>query len=229
MKKLVLLIFLLPELCFSQEHVSNQIYGFNMPIELDNDTIYNFVLDNTKCTQSLFGVNEIGGCNYMDSYPFLYFSHQFSMNCCTVHYYQMKISGDSIYISHSETGDFCLCGSCTYELTFSDPNPQKPEYHIFMAGNDTTVSILSTFQENIKDKINAFYNPIEDRICIINKGNDNESILFSLFDLNGKLKIKKQISVNLNSIDAKILPSGIYIIQISNASYNKRERIIIQK
>jgi hypothetical protein len=227
---IIFIMLLIPTICYSQQQVSDQIYGFNMPIELDKDTIYKYVLDNNKCTQDFNGVNENGGCNYMNTYPYLYFSHQFSMNCCTEHFYQIEVRGDSILITHSETGDFCLCGNCTYELTFSDQNTQKLEYHILMAGKDTTVLKLSSIQKyNSLDKIKIYYNSEVDGIYINNEMYDNRAIKFTLFDFSGRVILNRLILEKSYYVNTNSLQPGIYIVQTNTGLYFKSEKILIQK
>ena len=228
MKRIILFMLLFPVICNAQEQVSTQIYGFNMPIDLDNDTTYYYQLDNSKCTESLFGVDENGGCNYMDSYPYLYFYHQFSLNCCTDHFYEIKVKGDSIFINQSDTGQLCTCGSCTYELTYSDQNPQKNEYHVFMVGKDTTVSKLTNIDESaFADDINVYFNTTEDLIYV--KNEKGEKITISLIDMNGKIILSnvstdKQSCLNVNKIN-----SGIYIVKVDNGLYFRSEKIILEK
>lgn len=219
-----------PVICYSQNQVSDQIYGFYMPMELDKDTTYSFVLDNTKCSKSLYGVTENGFCNYRDTYPNLYFSHHFSMNCCTEHFYQIKISGDSILITHSETGVLCTCGSCTYWLTFSDQNPQKTEYHILLAGNDTTVFKPMSIQEyNPLDKVEIIYNPTIDKIYVKNEMDDKTAIRFTLLDLSGRVMLNTLIHDKLYYVNTNSLQSGFYIVQTNIGLYNKSVKIIIKK
>lgn len=228
MKKIFLFAFLFPVICYAQEQVSTQIYGFNMPIDLDIDTTYYYQLDNSKCTESLYGVDDNGGCNYMDSYPHLYFYHQFSLNCCTDHFYEIKVKGDSTFINQSDTGQLCLCGSCIYELTFSDQSPQKSEYHVFMAGKDTTVSKSTSINVSyFDDGIDIYYNSIEDMIYITN--DKVERITVSLSDINGRAIIKSELYGISNVLNVGNIKSGIYIIKLSEGNNNKTEKILINK
>jgi hypothetical protein len=231
MKRLFFLFALcLPVFCFSQVAVSDQIYGFNMPIELDRDTTYSFLLDGSKCSQSISGVNEYGGGNFLNQNQWLYFYHKFSLNCCTQHYYQINVRGDSILISHSEAGDFCLCGGCTYELSFSDKNPQKNEYHIFVASRDTTVSRVSKVPESATDnRINVNYSPVEYRIYISSL-NPGENILnLFLFDTRGKEILRKQINANSFYLDTESLDPGIYILRARIGTNYLSSKILIYK
>jgi hypothetical protein len=216
--------------CYTQELVSDQIYGFAMPIELDNDTTYSFILDNNKCTQSLDRADENGGCEYMNTFPYLHFHHQISLNCCTDHFYQIQIKGDSIIISYSETGELCACGFCIYALSFSDQDPQKNEYHIKMAGKDTTVLKLSNIREyNSLDGLKIYYNPAEDRIYIRNAIFDNRPYKLTLFDISGRVVLSKLIHDKFYYIDTNSLQSGLYIVQTNNGSNYRCEKVILNK
>jgi hypothetical protein len=227
---LLLLIFLLQGPVFSQHQVSEQIYGFNMPVELDRDTLYHFILDNKKCTVSLLWVPEQGGCNYMENYPHLYFSHQVAFNCCTDHYYKIKVHGDSITISHTETGENCLCGWCVYVLTFSDQNPQKDKYHLYIAGKDTTVTKSSrTREELLWDDIDIFYNRDESKIVVENKMPGGDAVTISLFDISGKEILQKQIHGHMELIEAGKLQTGVYIIQVKKGTHWNSRKLAIYK
>lgn len=228
--KVFILIVFLPVLSHAQEQVSSQIYGFNMPIELDSDTTYNFKLDSTKCTESMYGVDENGGCDYLNGFPYLYFYHQFSLNCCTEHFYEIKINGDTIEISYSESGEHCTCGSCTYTLTYSDQNPQKENYHIRMAGKDTTIMQETFIDRKAElDDFKVLYNSLEGIILVeSNRALNTKPIFVSLLNMNGvKIESRKFDDINL-AIDATSLQPGLYILMIERETNLVSKKIFIE-
>jgi len=228
MKKVILFLFLIPAICFSQEQAPYDIYGFTMSIDLDIDTTYSYILDNSECTESITRVDAEGGCDYMNSFPYLYFYHKFSLNCCTNHFYEITVKSDSVFISTSENGEYCLCGSCTYTLTFSDPDPQKSEYHIFIEGKNTTVSIASSIIEpSFEDATEIYYKPTE---CMIYIENDvAKKISITIIDMNGK--IISQNTSNQKTINLKVdnINKGTYIVKVDNGMYIKNKKITITK
>ena len=87
----------------------------------------------------------------------------------------------------------------------------------------TTIPIVDIVEENSSNKYRIYPNPVADIINI-------ESLVplsIQIFDINGKLIDKENISVGNNEIDISTLSSGIYYIQcIDEKGTSQSERII---
>ena len=231
MKNLFLrLILFIPLITFSQEDVSTQIYSFDMPIELDKDTTYYYRLDSDYANESMNGVENIYSCEYNNSSSALRIGHQFSLNCCTEHFYKIIIKGDSINISSSQEGDYCLCGSQYYILTYVDENPQKEKYHISSSYNDTIVSkTLNLYEIKELEAVNFYYSSVENKIHLHVESVDKQFIYVSLLDINGRIIVNKSMTELYSTIDTKLLPSGIYIIKLDLGKETITKKILIKK
>jgi hypothetical protein len=226
-RALLLFIILIPIICTSQ----TQIYGFNMPIELDHDTIYKFDLDEKYCIQDendIFGGDEHDGCSYSSTFPFLYFYHEFSLNCCTDHFYEIEVKGEDIYISKSDTGEYCTCGNCTYMLSYSDQYPEKNQYHIHMSGLDTIVSKPSNINDiYFMNDIVIDYDGTNDIITvqIINK--KDGPVKVKIIALNGSIHLEKIYKQDVFDVSTDVLNPGIYIVRFEiNGEYINKKVII---
>ncbi len=93
-------------------------------------------------------------------------------------------------------------------------------YEIFTVGiNETRLNISLT----------AFPNPTTDNLTLLISDFNNENLFYQLYDLQGKLLSRLQITAKQTQINTSSLPSATYIINIVNQENKKVQSFKIIK
>ena len=113
-------------------------------------------------------------------------------------------------------------GDYKFELVETDANGNRGEPEILyykkevnsitFIGSDV-LDVLSYGLENIK----SYPNPFNDFYII----ESIASLKLEVYDVNGKIILKKQLAVGKNKINGAKLPKGLYLIKVKDKNKNK--------
>jgi len=109
-------------------------------------------------------------------------------------------------------------GVYLFSLSVTDPNGNEGEPEVlYYLIEDNTITLLGETntlgtQENTLAKLILYPNPINNLLHI----NYNEELLLEIFDIQGKVLIKKKLRLGENEINMARLASGYYFIKITN-------------
>lgn len=109
-------------------------------------------------------------------------------------------------------------GVYLFSLSVTDPNGNEGEPEVlYYLIEDNTITLLGETntlgtQENTLAKLILYPNPINNLLHI----NYNEELLLEIFDIQGKVLIKKKLRLGENEINMARLASGHYFIKITN-------------
>jgi len=96
-------------------------------------------------------------------------------------------------------------------------NAPNNKLQIFTTQVNNSIAILSTTDDELKDKFSIYPNPTNNFITIQNKENSTESYDYKIVDLTGRI-VKSGNSKFNEQINVESLTSGNYIIQIQTDS-----------
>lgn len=125
-----------------------------------------------------------------------------------------------------------LPDTCIITLMASGTAPTNNDY-LWVDNLAFTGSVIgienTTASTNL---ISVFPNPTHDEIKIAVSSAQQQNGVIELLDMNGKIISSKKISINLNtsseSIDAKLLQSGVYFVRLTSESGTEVKKIIIE-
>lgn len=115
--------------------------------------------------------------------------------------------------------------NCSYFMDYS-----FREFRYYKKGNETwgtPITITPIMEYNPNNSILVYPNPASDYI-FVQKENNISSVLMELFDLQGKLLIRKPIQSNNERIDIAHLGSGVYFYRLTASNKQTQTGKIIK-
>ncbi|GEM_PF-4235050 len=76
-------------------------------------------------------------------------------------------------------------------------------------------------------EVRIVQNPVSDQLRLVLL-NENQSVPFQVFSLDGKVVLNEQLQPGENSFSVQHLPSGMYVIQSNVGNQLSRDRVVIQ-
>ena len=119
-------------------------------------------------------------------------------------------------------------GVYQFSLSVTDPNGNEGEPEVlYYLIEDNTITLLGetntlSTTENTLAKLNLYPNPVSNLLHV----NSNEELLIEIFDIQGKILIKKKLRLGENEINMGKLASGHYFIKITNKENQLVKKIL---
>ena len=206
-----------------------------------------FVQENFKII-----LDSISNANFdfvTNSYPIDFTSHVLPGNQFTLHveYYDSTTTPHvgflSEFLNNSLYTDTIINSTYTGNLTWSPSNAdirvtpyllqfrgrKDLTYLVYVDGipNDTCRPLVRIDEiSHGNDNVKLFPNPVSNQFQIIIQGLENEKIKFTLFDMQGKIILKNNIT-NGEFQSVSFLPRGMYIIKLENSDKLYYRKIIL--
>lgn len=125
--------------------------------------------------------------------------------------------------------DGVTCNECNYNSgTHTQPN-YKISAQLIVSSN-TPVTITSVENRNNDNKVKIYPNPSPGQVNISYDLLNTEDALVTVLDLSGREVHKQTIAKansGTNSLDLNNLPAGLYLIQLSTATFQTQQKIYI--
>lgn len=153
-------------------------------------------------------------------------------NCDNIDAFDSQITlynaAGTVVLGYSD--DFCgLYSQITWVATYTGVlNIIVDEYNCI--SGTTCMKLDVTWQNNLSNEsfssndISIYPNPVNDVVNFNNLKNEKYNV--SLYDINGRLLISKEINDNVTTLDVSNLNSGIYQIEMSNGEKKINKKLI---
>ncbi len=121
-----------------------------------------------------------------------------------------------------------VTGVYQFDLTITDPNGNigEPETLYYLIENETisllgATNTLSTLNNTLA-QLTMYPNPVNHLYHI----ETTEELLLEIFDIHGKLLIKKKLASGKNSVNTNTLAAGYYFFKITNSKEQVIKKIL---
>ncbi|MCF8298855.1 MAG: T9SS type A sorting domain-containing protein [Saprospiraceae bacterium] len=188
--------------------------SYQNSMSISNDNVY-FLVNVDFCM-----ANPVLGCGTPSS--IMIGKLDFDLNTKWLRYY----GGDKYYHSYNilATSD----GGCICIGTANDTINHNNKRDIFVVKLDSNG--LGTWSQTIKMPslaVNVFPNPVTDNLNIIVGGNNNPIAEITIYDIQGKQILQKQINASQTTLNVSSLENGVYILEgITRSGAIFREKFV---
>jgi len=128
----------------------------------------------------------------------------------------------NLYLEDTLENTMTLLNNCDYSITLNEDLSDTGRY--FLRFSTETLSVSDKNLSSVQ-----IYTPRNSKSVVI-KGALTSSTHFSIYDIQGRLVLERNLDFTTNSITITLehFTSGIYVVQIENETLNKTQKIILK-